>query len=487
MSELEKFLKDKFSFATFHKGQKETIESILKKKSCLTVLPTGAGKSLCYQFPSYYQNDGQTVIISPLISLMEDQVSLLRKNGEKSVVAINSLLTRQSKTYILNHLSQFRFIFISPESLIQEDVLLKFKQLNISLLVIDEAHCISQWGHDFRPSYLDLNYVKKELNHPLTLALTATATDEVKRDIILELFQEEDYTEICESVNRHNIFYEVKDVEDKLEYLKEFLSEISVPGIIYFSSKKEADKVAEYLDSQLPYLVQSYHGDMTSDDRIRIQEQFIHDDIRVLCATSAFGMGINKSNIRFVIHYHLPDSLENFVQESGRAGRDGLQSLSIILYKKGDEQIHFFLQDQTFEEKQALLFLENKSEKEIEMLQEVMTDTQKKWYNHLRHNGFDWENYRNISESKKRNNQFKIMDMKTYCESNQCRRLTILHYFDEQDSQGQKPCCDNCGHTTPDIREIGKIENNELSKMSPQKKLEKMFFFVDFSDRSKEL
>ena len=476
MADLETFLQERFSFDSFHKGQKETIEALLAQKNVLTILPTGAGKSLCYQFPSYYKNDGHTVIISPLISLMEDQVSLLRKNGEKSVVAINSLLSGRSKKYLLKNLQKFRFIFISPESLSQEETLKYFKDLKISLLVVDEAHCISHWGHDFRPNYLELKHIRQQLGRPLTLALTATATDEVKQDIISELFDGESFEEISESVNRSNIFFEVIKVEDKLTYLLTFLEDKHVPGIIYFSSKNEADKVAEELNQHLPYAVQSYHGDMSSDDRIRIQEQFIRDDIRVLCATSAFGMGINKSNIRFVIHYHMPDSLENYVQESGRAGRDGLQSLSIILYKKGDEQIHFFLQDQTFEEKKALLFLENKTEKEIELLKNSMTDIQKKWYEHIKKNNVGWQNYKLTSEKKKRLNQLKIYDMIQLCESQECRREMIQKYFNEDNMLNQSDCCDNCGHNEPDISMIGKVEKSELNDLNPQKKLEKMFF-----------
>ena len=479
MPDLEKFLMKHFSYETFRPGQKDTITAILQGQNVLTVLPTGAGKSLCYQFPSYYKNSGHTVIVSPLISLMEDQVSLLRKNDEKSVIAINSLLSERAKRYVLKRLNMYRFIFISPESLARPEVLSYFKKLVIDLFVIDEAHCISQWGHDFRPSYLDLKLIKKEIGNPLTLALTATATDDVKKDIVSQLFGTNDYREINQSVNRQNIYYNVVEVEDKLMYLLDFLQHENVPGIIYFSSKKEANKVAEVLNNHLPYSVQSYHGDLDSDDRVRIQEQFIHEDIRVLCATSAFGMGINKPNIRFVIHYHLPDSIENFVQESGRAGRDGEQSLSTVLFQRGDEQIHFFLQDQSYEEKQALLFLENKSEQEIKLLEQSMTDVQKKWHEHIQRGEMDWETFRISSEARKRQNQLKIYDMLDFCQGTACRRKLINKYFGETESPKQSVCCDNCGHEQPMIDFQEEIEKSELIFFNPHKKLEKMFFFED--------
>lgn len=457
MDSLKMMLKKKFGFSSFKLGQKETIESLLEGKDTFTVLPTGTGKSLCYQLPSYLF-EGQTVIVSPLISLMEDQVSQLRKMGEKSVVALNSTLDYISKKYVLNHLSAFKFIFISPETLNQEEVFYYFLKLNISLFVIDEAHCISEWGHDFRPSYLQLKHNLTKLDNPLTLALTATATESVKKDIKNELFLKKDVNEFFYSVNRKNIYYQVEECESKIDYLLSYLADKNMPGIIYFSSKKEAERVAMILNEELPFSVAFYHGDVSSQDRVKIQQQFINDEIRILCATSAFGMGVNKENIRFVIHYHLPDSLENYVQESGRAGRDGKQSISIILYQKGDERIHYYLQEESFNQKKDLLFLKNKSPEELKNYESLLTDNQKKWLASLKKNNWDWEKFESKMDSKQFEKRMKTQDMNLYIESKNCRRQNIINYFNSNyEPIKQELCCDNC-----QAKQIFSFEKDDL-------------------------
>lgn len=475
MTDLHDILKRQFNFSSFKEGQEETIESLLSGHDTFTVLPTGTGKSLCYQLPSYLL-DGQTLIVSPLISLMEDQVSQLRKMGERSVVAINSTLDFSSKQYVLNHLSAFKFIFISPETLTQEDVLNRVKQLRISLFVIDEAHCISEWGHDFRPSYLALKDTLKKLGHPLTLALTATATSTVKEDIKKELFTQKPVNEFIYSVNRPNIFYQVQYCEDKTDYLLDFLSKNELPGIIYFSSKKETERVAHLLNTSLPVNVAVYHGDVSPSDRIRIQQQFIHDEIRILCATSAFGMGVNKENIRFVIHYHLPDSLENYVQESGRAGRDGKQSLSLILYQSGDERIHRFLQEDSFNQKRDLLFFKDKTQEEMKQYGQVLTDTQQKWLVQLEKSDWDWELFEQNIRVKQFEKSNKMNSMTDFVNSDFCLRQFIMNYFSHEFvSVKQEPCCSICQPEGIVLEEEIISEINQKEVFDGPKLLKKLF------------
>ncbi|MEG0285113.1 MAG: RecQ family ATP-dependent DNA helicase [Vagococcus sp.] len=475
MTDLKTFLQQKFHFSSFKEGQEETIQSLIEGNDTFTILPTGTGKSLCYQLPSYLL-EGQTIIVSPLISLMEDQVSQLRQMGEKSVIAINSTLDFSSKQYVLNHLESFKFIFLSPETLNQPEVLARMRALRIGLFVIDEAHCISEWGHDFRPSYLSLKKNLDILGSPLTLALTATATDSVKEDIKGQLFVNNQVQEFFYSVNRENIFYEVACCEDKVAFLTEFLAERDMPGIIYFSSKKEAERVSGVLNDTLPYPVSYYHGDLSSSDRVKIQQQFIHDEIRVLCATSAFGMGINKENVRFVIHYHLPDSLENYVQESGRAGRDHKQSLSIILYQGGDERIHHFLQEESFNQKKDLLFLRDKTKEQLKDYQHLLTDTQKKWLLQLEESDWDWENFEASINLKQFEKNSKMNAMTYFINTKTCRRQFILNYFSNDFKKvSQDNCCDNCQVDRVELFSEIPLLKNEKEEFDAKSLLKKLF------------
>lgn len=473
--DIYQYLKNKFGFLEFRQGQEKTIKSLIEGKDTLTVLPTGAGKSLCYQFTSYYKNNGQTVIVSPLISLMEDQVSLLRKMGEKSVVSINSLLSYESRRYVYERLGTYRFIFISPEALSVPETLAHFKKLKISLLVVDESHCISKWGHDFRPSYLDLKNIKKALGSPLTLALTATATESVKKDIAKQLFLGSDYEEIAHSVNRKNIYYEVVSTTDKIPEIVSFLREDKGSGIIYFSSKKEAERVSQVLSEEYSLPASFYHGDLSSEDRIRVQQQFINNKIKILCATSAFGMGINKPDIRFVIHYHLPDSIENFMQESGRAGRDGKQSISLVFYQNGDEQIHFYLNDQTFQQKQEILFLKNKEKEVKQQLTPMLSDIQKKWIEQLENNALTWDEFEKTSETKKHQHNTQLFSVLELIQSDSCKRSMLAEYFQEDRPKEQEYCCSSCDSSRPLLH----ISENDLLKdeilFDPIKKLKKIF------------
>ncbi|MEG0553148.1 MAG: RecQ family ATP-dependent DNA helicase, partial [Carnobacterium sp.] len=329
---IKSILLNQFGYTHFREGQEEAILAALSGNDTLVMLPTGTGKSVCYQLTGYCL-DGTVIIVSPLLSLMQDQVDQMKLMGEKRVAALNSLMSSDERKWVLSHLNEYKFIFLSPEMLQQEYVLTKLKQLKICMMVIDEAHCISQWGMDFRLEYLGLGTVRNELNNPLTMALTATATEMVREEILSSLLlNQEETTQILYSVDRPNIALTVITChQDKDEQLLKQIKNLSNPGIVYFSSRKQADMIALWLKEETNYAVESYHSDIINEDKIKIQQQFIQNDIDIICATSAFGMGINKENIRFVIHYHMPANVESYLQEVGRCGRDGKQSIAVLL------------------------------------------------------------------------------------------------------------------------------------------------------------
>ncbi|GGM22657.1 ATP-dependent DNA helicase RecQ [Paraliobacillus quinghaiensis] len=339
MEDLETLLYRYFGFNSFRTGQKEIIEDVLAGHNVLGVLPTGSGKSLCYQVPAITLG-GAVVVVSPLLSLMSDQVKQLKARGFKDVVAINSFVDYKERHILFEQLETYKLIYVSPEMLQNEQLIKRLKLMSISLFVIDEAHCISQWGHEFRPDYLKLNTIIQALKYPPILALSATATPEVQADIITQL-DELPFNKHVYPMDRTNIAFSVQNCQskqDKINYLEEVLTTFPVPAMIYFSSKKEAELVARILDEKLRNLrVSFYHGGMDPLDRTLIQQQFMKDQLDVICCTSAFGMGIDKPNVRLVVHYHIPTQIESFIQEVGRAGRDGLSSVSLVLYAPFDD------------------------------------------------------------------------------------------------------------------------------------------------------
>lgn len=336
---LDDLLYSTYGFSSFRPGQREIIERVLAGDDVIALLPTGMGKSICYQLPAKLL-PGSVLIVSPLLSLMQDQVAQLKKMGEKSVVAINSFLKPEDKEKIWSSLSSYKFIFISPEMLVQPFVKRQLQQLRISLLVADEAHCISQWGFDFRPDYLRISEILPTLKFPQVLALTATATDKVTEEIkkYLELKQPYIYSH---PMDRKNIVYDIKKFEDsreKLDFLKDFIRKFNGPGIIYAGTRKKSQELSMLLTEQ-GISSAFYHGGMEHQDRVFVQQQFQNGELQWICSTNAFGMGVHIPNIRHVIHFQLPTSIEGYVQEVGRAGRDGQPALATLLYAQGGRGI----------------------------------------------------------------------------------------------------------------------------------------------------
>ncbi|WP_368651980.1 ATP-dependent DNA helicase RecQ [Ornithinibacillus sp. 4-3] len=336
---LDTYIEQFYGYTSFRPGQKEIMESILQRQDVLGVLPTGSGKSLCYELPARLLS-GTTIVVSPLIALMIDQVKQLKANGMKRVVALNSFMDYAERQDVYRYLGEYKIIYISPELIQADQVLNRLKKIDISLFVIDEAHCISLWGHEFRPDYLKLSHVIKELGDPTVLALSATAPSNIQKDIIAALNRPNMKKHIY-PIDKENICFSIQQVAhelEKIDFLTDFLQKHHVPTLIYFSSRNVCEQVAEQLSIQLTNRkVAFYHGGMEQMDRLTIQQQFMEDQIDIICCTNAFGMGINKPNIRAVIHFHLPSQIESFIQEIGRAGRDGEPSLSILLYAEHDQ------------------------------------------------------------------------------------------------------------------------------------------------------
>lgn len=459
---LEQALYNYFGYTSFRPGQKATITSILEGNNTLAMLATGTGKSVCYQLPTYILNK-PAVIVSPLVSLMQDQVEQLKLNGEKRVVAINSFLSQTEKRNALRYIHTYRFIFLSPEMLAIPFILDALQKLEIGLFVIDEAHCISQWGYDFRPNYLQLGELRKQLNNPLTLALTATATEDVRKDIKRYL-QIEDCAEVISSVNRSNIAFFAEtfsNYEEKESRLIELVNRLKKPGIIYFLSKKTAEKVCELLQQAGVNGVGLYHAGMEQEQRVLIQQQFLQNQLQIICATSAFGMGINKENVRFVIHFHMPTSMEVYVQEVGRAGRDGKPSAAILLYTQGDESLPKFLLENEYPTDNQLAYLQQHvhglyghsptvrqiqtsvreigfSEVQERILMYFLSQENETLEEIIQHLSLHLQE----SIEKKWNKWKGFYD---WLFRGECFRKGILHYFHENSDIENTPCCSNCG------------------------------------------
>ena len=394
-TQLLPLLKQYFGFTSFRPLQEQIIRDALGGKDVFALLPTGGGKSLCFQLPALAR-PGLTVVVSPLIALMKDQVDALRAGGVPATFLNSSLAAHESRGRLRGiHNGQFRLLYVAPERLMLSGFLADLQKWEVNLLAIDEAHCISEWGHDFRPEYRQLSALRDLIPKAPMMALTATATGRVRADILRLLKLREPGCYVA-SFNRPNLTYSVvakaRPYEQTLSFIRARPNE---SGIVYCQSRKTAESVAAKLNGDGAKAA-PYHAGMESDDRARNQEQFLRDEVRVICATIAFGMGINKPNVRFVVHYDLPKNIEGYYQETGRAGRDGLPGECLLLFSSGD----VVKQTQFIEEK---------------------TDAQEQ-----------------------RIAREQLQQMVRYAEIPTCRRAALLEYFGESFPESNCGGCDNC-------------------------------------------
>jgi ATP-dependent DNA helicase RecQ len=404
----KELLRRYFGYSEFRQLQQDIILDVLKGNDVLVLMPTGGGKSLCYQYPSLLFK-GLTIVVSPLISLMKNQVDSLRSNGIPAEY-LNSSLNYEEIKKIKSALLQnrVRLLYIAPERLAIPSFLSFLKELKISLFAIDEAHCISEWGHDFRPEYRQLKLIGVSFPDVPIIALTATATMKVREDIVNQL-ELKDARKYIASFNRENLVYYVKPKQDAFRQIVEFLrTKPRESGIIYCYSRKNVDTLTENL-KYAGFRALPYHAGLSPDIRSKNQDKFIKDDVEILVATIAFGMGIDKPNIRFVIHHDLPKNLEAYYQETGRAGRDGLRSDCVLFYSYGDRQkIEYFINQMTNEKERLIA-----------------------------HN--------------------KLMEIINFCETTVCRRKLLLGYFGEEYKENKCSGCDNCLIPKEEIEATGEI------------------------------
>ncbi len=419
-------LREYFGYDEFREGQAEIIEALALGKDAFGVMPTGAGKSLCYQIPALLLR-GVTLVITPLISLMRDQVLALCAHGIPAAFINSSLSEAQLSRAAANaRAGQYKLIYVAPERLLSPAMTELANHLEISLIAVDEAHCISQWGQDFRPSYMDIpRFVDALPSRPAMAAFTATATPRVRADILETLALKSPIVKIT-GFDRPNLYFEVQSPKDKYAALIGCLKE-NESGIVYCSTRKEVESVAQRLQKD-GYSAARYHAGLPDEERSAAQDDFLYDRVKLIVATNAFGMGIDKSNVRFVIHYNMPQNVESYYQEAGRAGRDGVSADCILFYARKDIN--------------TALYLINQS-----------------------------ANSEEIARNKQLLNQ-----MERYCESDGCLRRYMLNYFGEATEED----CGNCGNCTGKFDETDVTQDAQkvLSHIARLNKLGKRFMFT---------
>ena len=404
-------LRDYFGYDSFRKGQENVIENVLQRKDSLCVMPTGGGKSVCYQVPALVM-EGTVIVISPLISLMKDQVDALHEAGI-SAAYINSTMSNEEYQMTMDATirGEYNLLYIAPERLDSPSFTNRLQLMNVPMVAIDEAHCISQWGHDFRPSYRNIRHMISLFHDkPVVLALTATATPAVCEDICEQLGITEDNT-VMTGFERENLTFSVVKGQNRDKFVVDYVEKNEgEAGIIYAATRKAVDQVYETLKKK-GVLVAKYHAGLSDTDRSIGQEKFLNDEISVMVATNAFGMGIDKSNIRYVIHYQMPRTMESYYQEAGRAGRDGLDSDCTLLFSSQDVQTQRFLIDLSQDETRIPMELE------------------------------------------------KLQSMIDYCHTEACLQKFIITYFGELETKD----CGHCANCT-DTRESSDV-TTEVQKV----------------------
>ncbi len=492
--DLDKALAERFGFETFRPGQRDVAQSVLDGHSALAVMPTGAGKSLCYQLPACVL-DGTTLVVSPLIALMKDQVDGAIQRGIRAT-CINSSVPWPEQQRRLRELSKgaYEIVYVAPERFKNEAFREALAQTTVALFAIDEAHCISQWGHDFRPDYLTLGEVREELGAPITLALTATATPEVQTDILTQLKIREARV-VVSGFERPNLFFDVQHTrsdEDKLERMRQVLARFRGESVVvYCATRKQVEEVRARLH-HAGFLVGTYHGGMSDKRRTEMQDAFMSGDIPVLIATNAFGMGVDKSDVRAIIHYNLPGSLEGYYQEAGRAGRDGEPSYCLLLYNPNDRGVHDFFIDLSYPTPDVIMSVWselrqyglgshsigaeqianhiNRSSKKTNVHSGGVTASLKllKQAMHIDHgwrDGFPWVEVRDLSRTRDLRVDWdqvalrreialrQLNDVVRFANISECRQLQLLKYFRAASSFGNQ--CHNCDQCcgVPDLPE----------------------------------